>query len=52
MFCSDGLGPIDLTKFGHIDHCVRESVKAGLNQVEQYLWHQKTVLIIITWAKI
>ena len=34
MFCSDGLDPIDLTKFGHIDHCVRESVKAGLNQVD------------------
>ena len=34
MFCSDGLDPIDLTKFGHIDHCIRESVKAGLNQVD------------------
>ena len=31
MFCSDGLDPIDITKFGHIDHCIRESVKLGLN---------------------
>jgi len=31
MFCSDGLDPIDITKFGHIDHCIRESVKLGLS---------------------
>ncbi len=31
MFCSDGLDPIDIIKFGHIDHCIRESVKLGLN---------------------
>ncbi len=31
MFCSDGLDPIDITKFGHIDHCIREAVKLGLN---------------------
>ena len=29
MFCSDGLDPADITKFGHIDHCIRESVKLG-----------------------
>ena len=34
MFCSDGLDPTDITKFGHIDHCIRESVKAGLHQVD------------------
>ena len=31
MFCSDGLDPIDITKFGHIDHCIREAVKLGLD---------------------
>ena len=31
MFCSDGLDPIDITKFGHIDHCIREAVKLALN---------------------
>jgi len=31
MFCSDGIDPIDITKFGHIDHCIREAVKLGLN---------------------
>jgi len=34
MFCSDGLDPADITKFGHIDHCIRESVKLGLDQVD------------------
>jgi len=34
MFCSDGLDPIDITKFGHIDHCIKESVKLGLNQID------------------
>jgi len=34
MFCSDGLDPADITKFGHIDHCIRESVKIGLDQVD------------------
>ena len=34
MFCSDGLDPIDITKFGHIDYCIRESIKLGLNQID------------------
>ncbi len=34
MFCSDGLDPVDITKFGHIDHCIRESVKLGLNEID------------------
>ncbi len=34
MFCSDGLDPIDITKFGYIDHCIRESIKLGLNQID------------------
>ena len=34
MFCSDGLDPVDITRFGHIDHCIRESVKLGLNQID------------------
>jgi len=34
MFCSDGLDPTDITRFGHIDHCIRESVKQGLNQID------------------
>jgi len=34
MFCSDGLDPSDITKFGHIDHCIRESVKLGLDQID------------------
>jgi adenine deaminase len=34
MFCSDGLDPADIARFGHIDHCIRESVKLGLNQID------------------
>ena len=34
MFCSDGLDPLDITKFGHIDHCIRESIKFGLKPID------------------
>jgi len=34
MFCSDGLDPLDITKFGHIDHCIRESIKLGLKPID------------------
>jgi len=34
MFCSDGLDPLDIEKFGHIDHCVRESIKLGLKPID------------------
>ena len=34
MFCSDGLDPSDIEKFGHIDHCIRESVKLGIDQID------------------
>ena len=34
MFCSDGLDPADLARYGHIDHCVRESIRLGLRPVD------------------
>ena len=34
MFCSDGLDPIDLKKFGHIDHCVREAITLGIKPID------------------
>ncbi|MCV0410926.1 adenine deaminase [Nitrosopumilus sp.] len=34
MFCSDGLDPLDIMNFGHIDHCVRESIKLGLKPID------------------
>ena len=34
MFCSDGIDPADMVRFGHIDHSIRESVKLGLNQID------------------
>ena len=34
MFCSDGLDPVDIKKFGHIDHCIRESIRLGLKPVD------------------
>ena len=33
MFCSDGLNPIDVGT-GHLDHCVREAIRAGVDPVE------------------
>ena len=33
MFCSDGLNPDDIKNIGHIDHCIRESIKCGLNPI-------------------
>jgi adenine deaminase len=34
MFCSDGLDPFDISNIGHIDHCVRESIKLGMNPID------------------
>lgn len=31
MFCSDGLDPHDLMHHGHIDHCIRKSVRLGMD---------------------
>lgn len=33
MFCSDGVDPQDLSEIGHIDHCIQESIKLGLDQI-------------------
>ena len=34
MFCSDGLDPVELSTYGHIDHCVRESIELGLDPID------------------
>lgn len=34
MFCSDGVDPIDLKMYGHIDHCIREAVKHGMEPID------------------
>jgi adenine deaminase len=34
MFCSDGLDPTDLVKYGHIDHCVKESIQLGISPID------------------
>jgi len=34
MFCSDGIDPLDLSHYGHIDYCVRESIKLGLDPID------------------
>ena len=33
MFCSDGVDPLDLLEYGHIDHCIRESIQLGLDPI-------------------
>lgn len=34
MFCSDGIDPADLQMYGHIDHCVREAIRLGMEPVD------------------
>ena len=34
MFCSDGVDPIDLKKYGHIDHCIREAINLGVDPID------------------
>ena len=34
MFCSDGVDPFDISNIGHIDHCVRESIKLGMDPID------------------
>jgi adenine deaminase len=34
MFCSDGLDPLDITKYGHIDYCIKESIRLGLDPID------------------
>ncbi len=34
MFCSDGLDPLDIIEYGHIDHCINESIKLGLEPID------------------
>ena len=33
MFCSDGVDPLDLIEYGHIDHCIRQSIQLGLDPI-------------------
>ena len=34
MFCSDGLDTNDLVEYGHIDYCVREAIKLGIDPID------------------
>ena len=34
MFCSDGVDPVDLSSYGHIDHCARSAIKLGLDPID------------------
>ena len=34
MFCTDGLDPAEIAGYGHIDHCIREAVRLGLDPVD------------------
>ncbi|HET6517660.1 MAG TPA: adenine deaminase C-terminal domain-containing protein [Nitrosopumilaceae archaeon] len=36
MFCSDGVDPLDIEQYGHIDHCVREAVSNGVDAVDAF----------------
>jgi adenine deaminase len=34
MFCSDGLDPVEISTFGHIDYCIKESIELGLDPID------------------
>ncbi len=36
MFCSDGVDPIDIKQYGHIDHCVKEAISNGVDAVDAF----------------
>lgn len=36
MFCSDGVDPLDIKQYGHIDHCVREAISNGIDAVDAF----------------
>ena len=36
MFCTDGVNPPDMLRYGQIDHCVRQAIKLGMNPVTAY----------------
>lgn len=36
MFCSDGVDPLDIEQYGHIDHCVREAISNGVDAVDAF----------------
>lgn len=42
MFCSDGLDPLDITEYGHIDHCVREAIRLGMDKIDAVSCASKT----------
>jgi adenine deaminase len=42
MFCSDGLDPLDMTQYGHIDHCVREAITLDMDKIDAISCASKT----------
>ena len=36
MFCSDGINPLDIEYYGHIDHCVREAINNDINPIDAF----------------
>ncbi len=43
MFCSDGLDPSDISKFGHIDHCVHQAITMGMDKIDAISCASKTI---------
>ena len=36
MFCSDGVDPLDIKQYGHIDHCIREAISNGVDAIDAF----------------
>ena len=41
MFCSDGVDPLDIENYGHIDHCVREAIANGVDPIDAFTMASK-----------
>ncbi|MFB5645101.1 MAG: adenine deaminase C-terminal domain-containing protein, partial [Nitrosopumilaceae archaeon] len=41
MFCSDGVDPLDIEQYGHIDHCIREAISNGIDAIDAFSMSSK-----------
>jgi adenine deaminase len=51
MFCSDGLDPLDITQYGHIDHCVREAISLGMDKIDAITCASRTTFDYYSMGK-
>ena len=43
MFCSDGLDPAAIRKYGHINYCIKEAVRLGIKPIDAVIMATRNV---------